>query len=231
MNEYLEWLNKATVLFLCLCIHTQMTCIFVFMYSRNENIKEPVQCVWCRSYFSNLADIPSPSRAGLSSSLFWTLSPLPALFLRYNHLFLVFIIPSGNEGEIIRLDLHNIHILPGWTWPAIHSIIARPCRISSQYPAYCLYLLQYHQSFTHTKLFSLWAFTFLFLIFYTYLSVILAICFDEKLITRGDDRVILSLAPVPGEDIWASIIITSLHLTYGALLTSLSIQSSSCHLF
>ena len=32
-------------------------------------------------------------------------------------------------------------------------------------------------------------------------SVILAICFDEKLITRGDDRVILSLAPVPGEDI------------------------------
>ena len=111
MNEYLEWLNKATVLFLCLCIHTQMTCIFVFMYSRNENIKEPVQCVWCRSYFSNLADIPSLSRAGLSSSLFWTLSPLPALFLRYNHLFLVFIIPSGNEGEIIRLDLHNIHIL------------------------------------------------------------------------------------------------------------------------
>ena len=167
MNEYLEWLNKATVLFLCLCIHTQMTCIFVFMYSRNENIKEPVQCVWCRSYFSNLADIPSLSRAGLTSSLFWTLSPLPALFLRYNHLFLVFIIPSGNEGEIIRLDLHNIHILPGWTWPALHSIIARPCRISSQYPAYCLYLLQYHQSFTHTKLFLLLAFTFF---IYTYLQ-------------------------------------------------------------
>ena len=39
------------------------------------------------------------------------------------------------------------------------------------------------------------------LFFSKHLSAILAICFDEKLIARGDDRVILSLAPVPGDDI------------------------------